>query len=154
MTYVRISIYAMRVLSCGCLCVRCGDVREVLLVVRKVRMPRPARATLRKNGPFFECFPYVCPEPVLVKHLFLYINDAKGPFLLTARLVWPVVKEILSEGPRYFSSTSSSGAGCLLGSDAGCSPSGNGGGGSGLSRGVLLLLLLSRGDERRRRCAR
>jgi hypothetical protein len=22
---------------------------------------------LRKTGPFFECFPYVCPEPVLVK---------------------------------------------------------------------------------------
>jgi hypothetical protein len=24
-------------------------------------------ALARKNGPFFECFPYVCPEPVLVK---------------------------------------------------------------------------------------
>jgi hypothetical protein len=23
---------------------------------------------------FFECFPYVCPEPVLVKSSFLYIN--------------------------------------------------------------------------------
>jgi hypothetical protein len=22
---------------------------------------------LRENGTFFECFPYVCPEPVLVK---------------------------------------------------------------------------------------
>jgi hypothetical protein len=28
---------------------------------------------------FFECFPYVCPEPVLVKSSFLYINGAKRP---------------------------------------------------------------------------
>ena len=33
------------VFSCGCLCVRRRYVSEVLLVVRKVRMPRPARAT-------------------------------------------------------------------------------------------------------------
>jgi hypothetical protein len=25
---------------------------------------------LRKNGPFFECFPYVCPEPVLANSSF------------------------------------------------------------------------------------
>jgi hypothetical protein len=29
---------------------------------------------------FFECFPYVCPEPVLVKCSFLYINGSKTPF--------------------------------------------------------------------------
>jgi hypothetical protein len=32
---------------------------------------------LRKNGPF-ECLPYVCPQPVLVKCPFLYINGAKS----------------------------------------------------------------------------
>ena len=32
----------------------------------------------------FLSFPYVCPEPVLVKCSFLYINGSKGPFLLTA----------------------------------------------------------------------
>jgi hypothetical protein len=26
---------------------------------------------------FFECFPYVCPEPVLVNKIVLYINGAK-----------------------------------------------------------------------------
>ena len=31
-----------------------------------------------RNASFFECFPYVCPEPVLVKRSFLYINGAKG----------------------------------------------------------------------------
>jgi hypothetical protein len=41
--------------------------------------PHPA---LGKNGPFFE-FSYVCPEPVLVKRSFLYINGSKRPFLLT-----------------------------------------------------------------------
>ena len=30
---------------------------------------------------FVECFPYVCPEPVLVKWSFLYINGSKKPFL-------------------------------------------------------------------------
>jgi hypothetical protein len=30
-----------------------------------------------KNGIFFECFPYVCPEPVLAKRTFLYTNGAK-----------------------------------------------------------------------------
>jgi hypothetical protein len=41
------------------------------------------RSCLRKNGPFFEWFPYVCPEPVLVKCSVLYINGSKRPFLLT-----------------------------------------------------------------------
>jgi hypothetical protein len=31
-------------------------------------------------------FPYVCPEPVLVKCSFLYINGSKRPFLLTCRI--------------------------------------------------------------------
>ena len=30
-----------------------------------------------RKRPFFECFPYVCPEPVLVKKCILYINGAK-----------------------------------------------------------------------------
>jgi hypothetical protein len=29
---------------------------------------------------FFECFPYVCPEPVLVNSSFLCINGSKRPF--------------------------------------------------------------------------
>jgi hypothetical protein len=29
---------------------------------------------------FFECFPYVCPEPVLVKTAFLYINGSRIAF--------------------------------------------------------------------------
>jgi hypothetical protein len=41
----------------------------------------------RKNGsPCLECFSYVCPEPVLVKCSFLYINGSKRPFLLTTTL--------------------------------------------------------------------
>jgi hypothetical protein len=35
---------------------------------------------VRKTASFFECFPYVCPEPVLVKCSFLYINGGKMPF--------------------------------------------------------------------------
>ena len=31
----------------------------------------------------FGVFPYVCPEPVLAKCLFLYINGAKMPFSRT-----------------------------------------------------------------------
>jgi tetratricopeptide (TPR) repeat protein len=34
---------------------------------------------VRKTS-FFECFPYVCPEPVLAKSSFLYINGSKKPF--------------------------------------------------------------------------
>ena len=41
----------------------------------------------KQNGrlsPFLECcFPYVCPEPVLAKCSFVYINGSKRPFLLT-----------------------------------------------------------------------
>jgi hypothetical protein len=36
-----------------------------------------------KTATFFECFPYDCPEPVLVKSSFLYINGSKRPFVLT-----------------------------------------------------------------------
>ena len=32
---------------------------------------------------FFECFPYVCPKPVLAKWSFLCTNGSKRPFLLT-----------------------------------------------------------------------
>ena len=34
---------------------------------------------LRQNGLFLS-FPYVCPEPVLVKSAFLHINGSKSPF--------------------------------------------------------------------------
>jgi hypothetical protein len=33
-----------------------------------------------ENATCFECFPYVCPEPVLAKCSFLNINGAKMPF--------------------------------------------------------------------------
>ncbi len=36
-----------------------------------------AQARLRENGHFLS-FPYVCPEPVLVKSSFLYINGEKS----------------------------------------------------------------------------
>jgi hypothetical protein len=39
---------------------------------------RGSRVVLRENGTFFECFPYVCPEPVLVKSCILYINGSKS----------------------------------------------------------------------------
>jgi hypothetical protein len=45
-----------------------------------------AHFSLRKSGPFFECVPYVCPEPALVKCSFLYMNGSKRPFLLTGIL--------------------------------------------------------------------
>jgi hypothetical protein len=44
-------------------------------------MSRLIRSIERKTPFFFECFPYVCPEPVLVKRSFLYIN---GRFRLCA----------------------------------------------------------------------
>jgi hypothetical protein len=31
----------------------------------------------QENGLFFERFPYVCPEPALVKRSLLYINGSK-----------------------------------------------------------------------------
>jgi hypothetical protein len=34
----------------------------------------------KKTISFFEWFPYVCPEPVLVKTALLYINGSKRPF--------------------------------------------------------------------------
>jgi hypothetical protein len=36
--------------------------------------------TVRKTASFFECFPYVCPEHVLAKRPFLYVNGSKMPF--------------------------------------------------------------------------
>jgi hypothetical protein len=42
---------------------------------------------VRKRS-FFWSFPYVCPEPVLVKSSFIYINGSKRPFF---HLVWEVV---------------------------------------------------------------
>ena len=49
-----------------------------------------ALSTLQQKRSFFECFPYVCPEPVLVKISFLYINGAKTR-LFTCKC--PVPKE-------------------------------------------------------------
>ena len=41
--------------------------------------PRPSAGRWKKthNISLFECFPYVCPEPVLVKRSFLVQNCAK-----------------------------------------------------------------------------
>ena len=44
-----------------------------------VQMGR-CRESGAENGIFFECFPHVCPEPVLAKSSFLYINGSKMPF--------------------------------------------------------------------------
>jgi hypothetical protein len=38
-----------------------------------------------ETRPLLLGFPYVCPEPVLVKRSFIYINGSKRPFLLTDR---------------------------------------------------------------------
>ena len=39
---------------------------------------RPLAGTCRQENAFFECrFPYVCPEPVLAKRSFTYINGSK-----------------------------------------------------------------------------
>ena len=54
-------------------------------LLQQLRSPRPLR-TLRapeEKRSFFECFPYICPEPVLVKCSFLDVNGSKRPFLLT-----------------------------------------------------------------------
>jgi hypothetical protein len=40
---------------------------------------RAKAAAVRKTASF-ECFPYVCPEPVLAKCSFLYIDGSKMPF--------------------------------------------------------------------------
>jgi hypothetical protein len=34
---------------------------------------------LPENANLFECFPYVCPEPVLAKWSFIYKNGQKAP---------------------------------------------------------------------------
>jgi hypothetical protein len=51
------------------------DVGVVSTVIR-VGVKQPLAC--KKTALFFECFPYVCPEPVLVKCSFLYINGAKS----------------------------------------------------------------------------
>eukprot|EP01046_Picozoa_sp_COSAG06_P079749 COSAG06_NODE_27141_length_599_cov_15.512000_1_plen_156_part_01 len=38
------------------------------------RQSSGASAFIYRNVSFFECFPYVCPEPVLVKWSFLFTN--------------------------------------------------------------------------------
>eukprot|EP01046_Picozoa_sp_COSAG06_P032215 COSAG06_NODE_3202_length_5693_cov_3.420272_4_plen_125_part_00 len=47
--------------------------------------PVASLASCEKCHSFFECFPYVCPEPVLVKCSFLYINGAKSGVFRTAQ---------------------------------------------------------------------
>jgi hypothetical protein len=48
--------------------------------VRRLALPRRPLVACKTNGSvFFECFPYVCPEPVLVKLSFLYRNGSKLP---------------------------------------------------------------------------
>jgi hypothetical protein len=44
----------------------------------------PCRACTKRR-PVFECFPYDCPEPVLVKRSRLYINGSEKPFFITRR---------------------------------------------------------------------
>jgi hypothetical protein len=68
----------MRASAAGCVApaaaVRAAD------VVTEMRNCRP----LRTKRHSFLSFPYVCPEPVLVKRsLYIYINGSKRPFLLT-----------------------------------------------------------------------
>jgi hypothetical protein len=48
--------------------------------------PSKLRLDLRENGLVFD-FPYVCPEPVLVKRSFLCINGQKRPFSHLVRAV-------------------------------------------------------------------
>jgi hypothetical protein len=60
----------------------------ILMYARTIISTRRARANViesdvergRVSASFFECFPYVCPEPVLAKCSFLYINGSKMPF--------------------------------------------------------------------------
>ena len=42
------------------------------------------RAPEEKRSLFLSVFPYVCPEPVLVKYSFLYIKSSKRPFSIVA----------------------------------------------------------------------
>ena len=51
---------------------------------RQLRLVGVGEVHLRTNGPFFECFPYVCPDPVAVQRSFLYTNGSKRPFLFTS----------------------------------------------------------------------
>jgi hypothetical protein len=55
--------------------------RDVLLhlVVHNAILDCHCLGALRQNG-LLMSFPYVCPEPVLVKSSFIYINGSKRPF--------------------------------------------------------------------------
>ena len=63
------------------------DHKTPFLLTSDTTPPRmdPALPHLRKTPlTFFECFPHVCPEPVLVKCSFLYTNGAKSGVFRTA----------------------------------------------------------------------
>jgi hypothetical protein len=69
-----------------------GSKKGVVFRTAGSAAPRRVASTchLHPNGPevnrsFFMSFPYVCPEPVLAKRSFIYINGSKRPFLLTGR---------------------------------------------------------------------
>jgi hypothetical protein len=55
----------------------------------------PSTCRHKTHPLFFECFPYVCPEPVLVKCSFLYINGSKsGVFRTPGKLKLAASAEI------------------------------------------------------------
>jgi hypothetical protein len=56
-------------------------------------------STLQQNGPFLS-FPCVCPEPVLVKIIMLYINGSNRPFChLIAQGFQPAIGRASSPSP-------------------------------------------------------
>ena len=56
---------------------------EQRLVDSLLRLPQLLLRALRQNHSLlFECFPYACPEPVLVKRWRLVQNDAETSFCL------------------------------------------------------------------------
>jgi hypothetical protein len=73
-----------------------------------------ARREAATKRSLFECFPYVCPEPVLVKSSFLYINGAKRPFfhlaVIDSKQV-PRVTHVASSPPSSGSGTFGLGCG-------------------------------------------
>eukprot|EP01046_Picozoa_sp_COSAG06_P084720 COSAG06_NODE_31490_length_520_cov_3.997625_1_plen_82_part_01 len=59
--------------------------------------------TWGETAPFFEWFPYVCPEPVLVKRSFVYkMASQKGRFYSPVRLLPPMKpsRTMFAERPR------------------------------------------------------
>jgi hypothetical protein len=67
-----------------CLLLHLAHLKVAKLVARLPDPAAPGRRThvrigLRKRS-VFECFPYGCPEPVLVKRSHLYTNGYKIPF--------------------------------------------------------------------------